>query len=333
MTMKANRSYLLLLAIIAVGLASCEPNEVENEGPLRNDLLKKTTSPAVIGDRIEFVYALGTLEGTLKAARAEASIPGAVGTGFSRYSWFTNRSTGQDVPVLTAGDTITNGAVSTASILDGDNNKALSLRYYYAVPEEARGKTVTFRFSGTSSTGQEVTVNSPAYRVSRMDMKRQITLKDAEKCYVSLSDMTAYTKEEVEQKGLSGKIDFVYVYRATLGTNRYAFGHALVSLANGTYLSDLNLPASWTRTPTLLDKRVDVKDAQLRGGGFDVYIDDTDLERTTFTNSADFAYNLAADQGAFVRSGDGSYVAYVFVNNVNNTAKTMTVSIKRLQVK
>ncbi len=164
-----------------------------------------------------------------------------------------------------------------------------------------------------------------------MDMKRTIVLGDGAKAYVSLADMTAYTKAEVEQNNLAGKIDFVYMYRPTL--SGFAFGHALVAPSNADYLKDVTLPTGLAKPRTSIDKRVDVKDAQLRGtAGFDVYIDDIDLQQTTFTNAADYAYGLAADQGAFVKTADGAYTAYVYVNAVNNTAKTMTISIKRLKV-
>ncbi|WP_041257933.1 DUF4466 family protein [Fibrella aestuarina] len=321
---------LLMLAAVALLPFGCQKS-VEPERPLKNDLLKKTTGPAVVGDRIEFAYAIGTLEGDLKNVRAEATIAGGAGTGFSRNSWYTNYSTGVDQPRQTATDTLTSGAVSTATILDVATNKAVTLRYYYYPTAEAQGKDVSFRFSGTSSTGQEVSIQSPTYRVSRMDMKRSIVLGDGAKAYVSLADMTAYTKAEVEQNNLASKIDFVYVYRPTINT--YTFGHALIAPSNPDYLKDVTLPTGLAKPRTAIDKRVDVKDAQLRGtAGFDVYIDDIDLQQTTFTNAADYAYGLAADQGAFVKSADGTYAAYVYVNAVNNTAKTMTVSIKRLKL-
>lgn len=328
--MKTNTSYLWAVLVGLLGLTSCDKTTVEVQEPLKNDLLKKTTGPAVIGTRVEFVYAIGATEGNLQNVKAEASIPGATGTGFSGFSWYTDRNTGVDKPLLTASDTITNGAVSTAKIIDV-NNKAVSLRYFYTVPEAARGQAFSVKFSGTSSTGKEVTISSPTYQVSKMDMSRLIVLEDAKKAYFSIADMTAYTKDEVDQKNLSGKIDFVYVYRPTIST--YAFGHAMVSLANKSYINDLAMPAAWTKAATKLDKRVDIRDAQLRGGGFDSYIDDIDLQQTTFPNAADYAYGFAADQGAFVTSADGTYVAYIFVNAVNNTTKTMTVSIKRLKIK
>lgn len=326
------RSYLLSFVYAAFVLLAVSCKEtVQPDEPFKNDLLKKTTGPAVVGDRIEFAYAIGTLEGDLKNVRAEATVPGGVGTGFSRNSWYTNYSTGVDQPRQTATDTVTNGAISTANIIDLATNKAVTLRYYYYPTADAQGKDVSFRFSATSSTGKEVSIQSPTYRISSMDMKRSIVLGDGAKAYVSLADMTAYTKAEVEQNNLASKIDFVYIYRPTINT--FAFGHALVAPSNPTYLQDVILPTGLAKTRTAIDKRVDVKDAQLRGtAGFDVYIDDIDLRQTTFVNAADYAYGLAADQGAFVKSADGTYAAYIYVNAVNNTAKTMTVSIKRLKL-
>ncbi|MBO0948020.1 DUF4466 family protein [Fibrella forsythiae] len=322
---------LLIPAVVALLAVGCQKS-VEPEQPLKNDLLKKTVGPAIVGDRIEFAYAIGTLEGDLKNVRAEATVAGGPGTGFSRNSWYTNYSTGVDQPKQTATDTLTNGNVSTANILDVATNKAVTLRYYYYPTADSQGKDVSFRFSGTNSTGKEVSIQSPNYRISSMDMKRSIVLGDGAKAYVSLADMTAYTKAEVEQNNLANKIDFVYVYRPTINT--FAFGHAIVAPSNPTYLADVTLPTGLAKPRTAIDKRVDVKDAQLRGtAGFDVFIDDIDLQQTTFTNAADYAYGLAADQGAFVKSADGTYAAYVYVNAVNNTAKTMTVSIKRLKLK
>ena len=321
---------LLIPALVGLLLAGCEAG-VTPDQPFKNDLLKKTTGPALVGNRVEFAYAVGTTEGNLKDVRVEASVPGGSGTGFSRFSWYTNRNTGVDEPSQTATDTVTSGAVSTASLINVEKNKAVTLRYYYAPTEDAKSKDVSFRFSSTSSTGKEVSFQSPPYRISRMDMKRTIALTDGAKAYFSIETMTAYTKAEVEAGNLAGKIDFVYVYRPTIST--FAFGHALVAPSNATYLADVTLPTSLPKTRTAIDKRVDVKDAQLRGtDGFDVYIDDIDLQRTTFANAADYAYGLANDQGAFVKTADGAYAAYIYVNAINNTAKSMTVSIKRLKL-
>ena len=319
-------NYLLVLSFVVLA-AACKKED--NAKPaLQNDVLKKTTGPAIVGDRVEFVYALGTTEGRLQNATADASIAGATGTGFGRYSYYTDRNTGIDMPVLTLKDSSTKGSASTGSFVD---TNAVSLRYYYVVPEEARGKTVSFRFSGTSTTGGQTSISTRAYQMSRMDMKRSIALADGARCYASIADMAAYTKDEVTTGNLSSKIDFVYIYRATMGAGNYAFGHALVGLANTQYITDLALPASWTKPATFLDKRIDVRDGQLKGDvNTNIYLDDTDLQRTGFTNAANYTYGLAADQGAFVKTSNGT-VAYVYVNSIDNTRKTATVSIKRLK--
>lgn len=323
--MKLQSKYMLIFIMAFCTFISCKKEEEEPQ--LKNDLLKKTTGPAIIGERVEFVYALGSLDGSVQTASAEASIAGAPGTGFSAYSWFTNRSNGVDVSVLTARDTVTNGAVSTATVID---TNAVSLRYFYVPSEEARGNKVSFRFTGTSSTGREVSVTSPEYQVSRMDMRRLIVLQDAQRCYFSIADMAAYTQAEVEQNNLSAKIDFVYIYKPTIGTGNYPFGHALVALSNTEYINDLAIPASWTKPATLMNKKIDVRDAQLKGNVPNVYIDDIDLEQTTFVSSPDYAFGFAADQGAFVQTSDGAFNAYVYVNRVDDVKKEITISIKRL---
>ena len=324
--MKLSAPYISLVILSLFAVFSCKKEaEVQT---LKNDLLKKTTSPAIAGEPIEFVYALGTTAGKLQAASVEASIAGATGTGFSRYSWYTDRNTGLDASILAVRDLLTTGAVSKATFID---TNAISLRYFYIVPTEAKGKTVSFAFSGTSTTGGQVSYNSPSYTVSKMDIKRSIPLTDGSKAYVSITDMAAYTKAEVDQNNISQKIDFVYIYRATLGSGNYTFGHALVALNNTQYINDLGIPAGWTKNTTLLDKRVDVRDGQLKNDPIlNQYIDDIDLQNTTFPNAANNVFGMGVDQGAFVKTSDGT-TAYVYVNAVDNAKKTMTISIKRLK--
>ncbi len=74
--MKKTPFQLVCALTTALLLVGCQPGEVTRVEPLQNDLLKKTTGPAVVGDRIEFAYAIATTEGDLKNVRAEASIRG-----------------------------------------------------------------------------------------------------------------------------------------------------------------------------------------------------------------------------------------------------------------
>ena len=117
-----------------------------------------------------------------------------------------------------------------------------------------------------------------------------------------------------------------------MGSGNYPFGHALVSLNNTQYINDLAIPGSWAKSATFIDKRIDVRDGQLKNDpNINQYVDDPDLQNTTFTNAANYSYGLVADQGAFIKTNDG-FAAYLYVNSVNNNTKTMTISVKRLKL-
>lgn len=143
---------LKYIGMAALGLALFSCKKEEKVTTLKNDVLKKTTSPAIAGESLEFVYALGTTNGKLQKASAEASIAGAAGTGFSSLAWYTDRNSGTDKSVTALRDSSTSGTVSSGTIAD---TNAISLRYFYVVPASAKGQTVTFTFSGTSSAGEQ----------------------------------------------------------------------------------------------------------------------------------------------------------------------------------
>jgi len=49
------------------------------------------------------------------------------------------------------------------------------------------------------------------------------------------------------------------------------------------------------------------------------------------SQALDFVLNFTTDEGAFMKTADGKYLAYIYVNTVN-AAGTIRVSIKRYQV-
>lgn len=347
----------LFLVILTVSLASCSDDESSD---IKNDFMKKTTSPAIVGETIEFAYAMGTTSGRLNTAEAVASIAGFQGTGFGLYSYFTARTSitfngvnytgGAEVPIQTVKETSTNGATTTATMMEkiethymnptvalgaGQSDLiAATLRYYYVVPEEARGKEVSLRFTAKSTDGGLVSYQTPAYKISKMDMKRLIVMKNSDACYFSISDMKAYTKDEVESQNLSGKIDFVYMYQAQL--SGFTYNHAFVSPGTDPKFVAIpgNIPSNWTRNNTAMEKRVDVRDAQLKGNMPNVYIDDLDFETLNLSAAVDYVLDCKAEEGAFMKTADGKYAAYIFINSLNtNDGGTMTVSIKRYPLK
>lgn len=343
------RINILLLSAICFFI-SCSD---DNESLLKNDLIKKTTAPAIVGEKIDFAYAIGTLSGKLTTAQAEASIAGNDGTGFERYSYYTtfNEITidgtrypgGSEVPVKTVKETSTSGAVSTATLEDkvdevymkpsvphGTNMVdliAATLRYSYVVPAEAKGKKVSFVFSAKSSTGENVSYTTPEYTVSKMDMKRLITMTTADVCYFSIENMAAYTREEVNSQNLSDKIDFVYIHQAKFGD--FDYGHAFISPGtNPKYIATQDvIPGNWTKNSTKMEKRTDVRDAQLKGSIPNVYIDDIDFQTLQLDQAYDFVLNFVTDEGAFMKTANGKYAAYVYVNRL--ATGTITLSIKR----
>lgn len=342
--------YLIILFVFC-GFVSCSDDD---DSSLKNDLIKKTTAPAIVGEKIEFAYAMGAQTGKLQTAEARASIAGAQGTGFELFSYYTTRTTiqidgvnytaGNEVPVRSVRETNTSGAISSATMEDqideiyinptvahGKNKVdliAATVRYAYVVPEEARGKNISFSFSSKSTTGETASYSTPEYPVSKMDMKRLIVMTSGDVCYFSIANMAAYTKEQVESQNLSDKIDFVYIHKDKLGDFNY--GHSFVSLGTDSkYIATPEvIPSNWAKTKTPMEARRDnVRDAQLKGSMPAVYLDDIDFQTLNLNEAVDYTLGLNTDGGAFMKTADGKYAAYIYVNKI--AAGTMTVSIKR----
>lgn len=318
-----------ILSCLLLSLASCSDKDDENAS-LKNELIKRTVSPLLVGEKIEFAYAMGSLTGKLKTARAEASFGGSAGTGFEPYAWHTENGT--DVSTVVAKDCLTDGTVSTATLMDV---QATTLHYYYVIPPELKGKEVSFVFSATSQANETVTFSTPAYKVSNMDMAKSITLEgtDHGARYFSIEDMKAYTLQEVESGNLSSKIDFVYAYAAKKqsGAHAYDYKHAFFSPAATAYYPDgFTLPASWEKRSTLMEKKLYMWDGQLKDDpNNNIYVDDLDLQQQSFDNSADYVLDLKGEGSVFMKSHDGKYVAYLYINKLDNSKKTAVVGIKR----
>src|SRR5690606_14079377 len=124
---------------------------------------------------------------------------------------------------------VTQGTSSRVNMVSDTN--AVTLRYYYMIPEEARGKEVTFNFSANSSNGQTVNYTMGPYQIAKMDMVLDLELSDGEESYISIEDMAVYNASEATAN--ADKIDLVYLFRSVPGV---VFNHALVSPANQEYL-------------------------------------------------------------------------------------------------
>lgn len=323
-------NYLIyLLSCFTLLLTACSEEEYAIptvESGLQNDCIKRSLGPNLVGSNIEFAYAMAILpgEGKLTSAKVEATIAGATGTYLENRSFYTNTS-GVDVGVTIGEPSVSSGSVTTVTFTK--DTSAATLRYYYKVPEEARGKSITLTFSATASNGQTVSYKMGPYQVSAMDMKLDLVTKDAAACYISIADMAVY--DAAYAAANPDKIDLVYLYRTITGKT---FGHALVApTTDKQYLPDLILPAGLTKKAKLV-KAATVRDQQLARLQYGVYVDDLDLKELDYTNAPDFAINMRAESGLWVETSDGQYRAYVFINRIDNTNKQMTISMKRLKM-
>jgi hypothetical protein len=313
---------VLLLTFFA---SSCKKDAVTTI--LKNDCIKRTLGPNVVGGQIEFAYAMALpeSEGTITSASVQASIAGDVGTFMENRSFYTN-SSGVDVPVTVGSASVTSDTRTVVTFTK--DTCAATLRYYYVVPEAARGLKVSFTFSAIASNGETVTYSMGPYTISNMDMKLDLVASDNILMYISIADMAVYNAATAAT--IPSKIDLVYLYRVVTGIT---FAHALVSPAtNPEYLPGITLPAG-VNNSTRFVKTFGLRDQQLARLQYGVFIDDLDFQKIDFTGAPDFSINMKAEAGAWVETADGKYRAFVYVNAIDNTAKTMKISIKRLTMK
>lgn len=316
---------ILSLALVLL-LSACEKKEYHVPVPkdeLQIDALKRKLGPNIIGDSIDFVYAIAlpSAKGKIVAAQVQASIAGAAATYIDPKSYYTNTS-GVDVGITVAGASVNEGN-TTSVILTKDTN-AVAFRYYYSIPEEARGKEVSFTFSAKSSNGETVSYKLGPCKISKMDIAKNITVSDADKMYFSIADMAAYTAAEIGSN--TSKVDLVYLYRSyTTG----AFNHALSAPTASDYLPGVTLP-SGVNNNTKLYEVFGLQDRNLANLQYGIYVDDIDLIEKDFSKAANNAIDLKAESGIWVETADKKYRAYIFINSINNTAKSAVISIKRL---
>ena len=325
------RKYFSLIPLILIIFFNSCTNEeytvpVGKTG-LNNDCIKRTLGPNIVGNNIEFAYAIAlpATEGKIISAQVEATIPAATGTYLENRSFYTNAS-GVDVGITVGSPSVTTDTKTVVTFTK--DTCASTLRFFYTIPEAARGKSVSFTFSATASNGQTVTYAMGPYAVTKMDMKLDLVATDNKACYISIADMAIY--DAATAVANADKIDLVYLYRAIPGIT---FTHALVSpAASPEYLPGITLPTGVNKS-TKMSKTWALNDFNLARLQYGIYIDDVDFQVLDFTNAPNFVLNLKAQAGTWVETADGKYRAYIYINAVNNTAPSMTKSINRYLMK
>lgn len=319
-----NIKFPALILIMLTSLLACTKQEYTIPDPvsqLTNDCIKRTIGPSIVSLPLEFAYAMALpkINGKLVSAEVEASIAGASGTFLEHRSFYTN-SSGVDVPV-TIGTPSTTVDKLTKVTFNVDTN-ASTLRYNYVIPEEARGKSVSFTFTATSSDGKTATYKMGPYAISKMAIKKNLAVSNGVNAFISIEDMAVYNATAAATN--AGKIDLVYLYRATPTT----FTHALVSPgADAAYLPGVTLPSGVNRS-TKLRKVFNLQDRNLSNLQYGIYVDDIDFTQLDMADMPNYALGLRAEAGVWVETTDKKYRAYIFVNSIN-AAGTAVISIMR----
>jgi hypothetical protein len=319
-----NIKFPALILIMLTSLLACTKQEYTIPDPvsqLTNDCIKRTIGPSIVSLPLEFAYAMALpkINGKLVSAEVEASIAGASGTFLEHRSFYTN-SSGVDVPV-TIGTPSTTVDKLTKVTFNVDTN-ASTLRYNYVIPEEARGKSVSFTFTATSSDGKTATYKMGPYAISKMAIKKNLAVSNGVNAFISIEDMAVYNAASAATN--AGKVDLVYLYRATPTT----FTHALVSPgADVAYLPGVTLPSGVNRS-TKLRKVFNLQDRNLSNLQYGIYVDDIDFTQLDMVDMPNYALGLRAEAGVWVETTDKKYRAYIFVNSIN-AAGTAVISILR----
>ena len=319
-----NIKFPALILIMLTSLLACTKQEYTIPDPvsqLTNDCIKRTIGPSIVSLPLEFAYAMALpkINGKLVSAEVEASIAGASGTFLEHRSFYTN-SSGVDVPV-TIGTPSTTVDKLTKVTFNVDTN-ASTLRYNYVIPEEARGKSVSFTFTAISSDGKTATYKMGPYAISKMAIKKNLAVSNGVNAFISIEDMAVYNATAAATN--AGKVDLVYLYRATPTT----FTHALVSPgADAAYLPGVTLPSGVNRS-TKLSKVFNLQDRNLSNLQYGIYVDDIDFTQLDMVDMPNYALGLRAEAGVWVETTDKKYRAYIYVNSIN-AAGTAVISILR----
>ncbi|MBP7373506.1 MAG: DUF4466 family protein [Prevotella sp.] len=319
---------LLFISVLSLISVSCSDNDDSNPNELRSRCLKRTLGPNIVGNQIYFAYAMAMPYGSgqLESCTVEASIAGAEGTYLENNSYYTN-SSGMDIPVQVGEPSINSGNKTTVKF--NVDTCAATLRYYYKIPEDARGKEVTFTFTVKAKDGQTTSVNMGPYTISKQYLVRDITLTKA-RCYISIEDMTAYTLEEAQAK--PEKIDLIYLWRNKTREG-VEFGHSFASpVADKEWLDDVTVPETFTRD-VKLRKEWGIIDGHLTDEpNYGTYIDDLDFETIQLDGMPNYCINMKQQGGMWIETKDGKYRAYIYINSLKSISGGV-ISIKRYNMK
>ena len=149
--------YLLICSLFAGLMLGCN----SPEGPttlLKNDCLHRSWRIHMVGEELVFAYAAAMPYGTgkIESMKVTASIAGGPSTRFDTRAYKTSQA-GVEVGTTVATNIPQTNPCSSKVDLIVDTC-AITLRYYYEIPEEARDKDVTFTLKSDLGTMRKGTM-------------------------------------------------------------------------------------------------------------------------------------------------------------------------------
>ena len=305
----------LLAALFSV--LACEKSD--REQGLGNDCINRSRiEPYVVGDAIRLVYAMYMPYGSGKivSATIEASIPGGEETWLEHHA-FTVDEQGEDLPIVVGNPCVTVGGATTVDFII--DTCAASLRYYYAVPEEARGKDVYFECSVVDNQGRRATFREGPCKVRKMEIFRNIQMS-LSMCYLSLENMRAYTGTEAEFLRIPIDLVWTFLSRPANVETGSTFISPIALDKIAPYMTtpptppalEYMRPTEKMRPQIIVEKQLAIDQEYA-----DRLIDDIDFETLDLQGGTEYVMGLTARRGLWVETADGKYRTFIYTNGVN----------------
>lgn len=327
------------LLIVFAGILALSCTKEAPRDPLMCDCLDRSWGIHMVGEEMNFAFA-GAIhpgQGTLKAFKVVATIPGATGTGWDENTYKTNTA-GVDEPTPAAkAIRQSDPCASKVNILL--DTCALTLRYKYVIPEEARDKDVKFMFYASNDKGQVVCKEMGPVHCSRQDCVTNIQASNT-RCYISVEDMAVYTYDEV----IAGNktVDIIYAYRevptdsspggagSTGGLNKCFMSPTAEAINRIKELRDVKLPP--VERNTKLRESAHAKDEVIEKSKWHLYVTDQDFAAMDFARAgySNLVTNfVTAYNCIWIETEDGKYRAWMWVNTPAGGGDSITFGMKR----
>ena len=334
--------YLLMCSLLAALMLGCD-TAPESTTLLRNDCLHRSWGIHMVGEELTFAYAAAMPYGSgkIESMKVVASIAGGPSTRIDTRAYKTSQ-TGVDIGRTVATNIPQTNPCSSKVDLIVDTC-AITLRYYYEIPEEARDKDVSFTFYASADNGDLVSYEMGPIHCSRQDCKTGITANN-ERCYISIEDMAVYTYDEVVAGGKN--VDVMYTYKA-VKTPTSPSGNSSIGGLNKCFMSPteeainrveelktLQLPP--VQRNTKLRESAHAKDEVIEQSKWHLYITDEDFVALDFDRMgySNLVTNFVTEYNCiWIETEDGKYRAWIWVNTPSSdTTDAITFGMKRYKM-